>query len=185
MIDSLLSILAAGWTTILAAGWTTILAAGWTTIPAPGWTTICGQTICWALRCADHNAGLHATVNADRAADRVEHHVVIERLQEMADGARLFDTLACRRIVMGGDEDDRHGQTLLEIEAAQLIHVDIENQAGRATAGQPLEEFTRGRERLRRVTGRLNQTMERTTDRRIVVYDGNDRYFSILHVKPS
>ncbi len=103
----------------------------------------------------------------------------MEGLAQVAGGSGLLDTLDGRNVVMGRDEDDWNGQSFLEVEAVHIIHVDVEHEARRLIARQPVEELAAGRERLGLVAGRLHDPKERATDRRVVVDDRNDRY--ILH----
>src|SRR6266536_1968133 len=92
----------------------------------------------------------------------------------MASHAGLLDAVASWGIVVRGDEDDRYRQSLLELEAAHLVHVDVEHQTRRSVVGEPLEKFARGCERLDGVTRRPEQAMERATNGHVVVHDGDD-----------
>jgi hypothetical protein len=108
-----------------------------------------------------------------------EHGRGVEGLAQVAGGSGLLDALEGRDVVVGRDEDDRDGQTILEVEPVHLSHLDVEHEAGRSIPRQPVEEPAGGRERLGLVTGRLHDAKERATDRRVVVHDRDDRY--VLH----
>src|SRR5687767_14942115 len=98
----------------------------------------------------------------------------------MAGRVRAFDARERWRIVMAGDEDNRDLQAVVQVEAGQLVHVDIEHETRGLAMGEPGEELTGGRERLGLVAGRLHHAQERTTHGGVVVDNRNDRY--IAHV---
>jgi hypothetical protein len=60
-------------------------------------------------------------------------------------------------------EDDRDGESLLEVEPVHLSHMDVEHEAGRLIPGQPVEELAGKSERLALVAGRLHDAKERAT----------------------
>jgi hypothetical protein len=93
----------------------------------------------------------------------------------MGDRGRLFDSRPGRRVVVGRDEDDRHGESLLELEAARPAHVNVEDQTVCSTDGEPFEELARGRESYGLVPGGQHDTKQRATNRGIVVDDRDDR----------
>jgi hypothetical protein len=67
----------------------------------------------------------------------------------------------------------------LKIEAAHLGHVDIEEETGRTTLGQPVEKRASGCEALRRIASRPSDAEELATDRIVVVH--NDDHGHIIH----
>jgi hypothetical protein len=84
------------------------------------------------------------------AVDCVEYRQDVERFFQMGDRRRLFDPRAGRRVVVGRDEDDRHGEALVELEATRPAHVNVEDETVCATDREPFEELARGRELRRR-----------------------------------
>ena len=115
----------------------------------------------------------------DRPSDGLQHGRGVEGFAQVAGGSGLLDMLEGRDVVMGRDEDDRDGQSFLEVESIHIIHVDVEHEARRLISRQPVEELAGGSERLALVAARLHDAKERATDRRVVVHDRNDWY--ILH----
>src|SRR5205823_6305880 len=137
-----------------------------------GWLCVVDMTV--AIDGAGSRVG-----RPDRPSAGVQHGRGAEGFAQVAGGSRLLDTLDGRDVVMGRDEDDRDGQSSLEVESIHIIHVDVEHEARRFIPRQPVEELAGGRERLALVAGGLHDAKERATDRRVVVHDRN--YWYILH----
>lgn len=114
----------------------------------------------------------------DCAADRVKQHLRVHGLPQVRGGTGLLNATSGRGIVPGGrDKDDRDlhpvgGQTLLELEPAP-IEMDVEHEAVRSTADQRVKKVAGGGKALDGIAVRLDQAMERSKDRGIVVDDGN------------
>ena len=115
----------------------------------------------------------------DRPSDGLQHGRGVEGFAQVAGGSGLLDMLEGRDVVMGRDEDDRDGQSFLELEPVHIIHVNVEHEARCLIARQPVEELVAGRECLGLITGRLHDAEERATDRGVIVHDRNDWY--IVH----
>jgi hypothetical protein len=76
------------------------------------------------------------------------------------------------------DEDDRDlqpvgAQAFLELEPAP-VEMDVEHEAGRSAVGHRVEKRTGGGKALDGIALRLDQAMERPTDRGVIVDDGDD-----------
>ena len=118
-------------------------------------------------------------VQPDCATDRAEQLLLVHGLPQMPGRPGPFDALAGRRIVLGRDEEDGDAypvsrQAFLKIEPAHSVQMDVEEEAGRSTTAQRVEELVGRCEGLDGVATRLDQAMERPTDRGVVVHDGND-----------
>src|ERR671936_2789591 len=88
------------------------------------------------------------------ATDCIQYRLGGDRLFQVSGGRRLLDARMGRRVVVRRNENDRHREPLLELETVHPVHVNIEDEAVRATDCEPLEKLARGRERHGLVAGR-------------------------------
>ena len=74
-----------------------------------------------------------------------------------------------------GDPGSGHRQPLLKLEPAHPTETEVQDQTGRAGGRGCVEKLTGRGERLDGIARRLDQASEGSTDRQIVVDDGDQR----------
>src|SRR4030095_9813666 len=112
----------------------------------------------------------------DGRMDRVEQHLIVERLGEELGCAGLHRTHGHRNVAVPGDEDDREsdtcfGELLLKREPAHAGQPHIEDEAARRVGTLCLHEFLRRRQEFHVESDRSQQSVERAAHGWIVVDD--------------
>src|SRR5208283_3676193 len=120
----------------------------------------------------------------DRRMDRIEQHLIVERLGEELGRAGLHRTHGHRNVAVSGDEDDRESDTcfrklLLKREPAHAGQPHVEHEAGRYVGPLRLHEFLGRREKLHVEPYRLEKTLKRAAHGWIVIDD--EDYCALAH----
>ncbi len=111
-------------------------------------------------------------------ADGAQQHVVVERLGQELDGARLHRLHRHRHVAVAGDEDDRHvrpvDDALLQIETVEVGKSDVEHQAARNRRDADGPGIPAPTRTSRLPAGGANQQLQRFAHGDVVVDDEHD-----------
>jgi hypothetical protein len=121
-----------------------------------------------------------ARLALQRVFEAMDECVRLEGLAEKADRAACKGPSLQIWIVARRDHDDRHRaldcrEVLFEFDATHARHLDIRNDAGKASNGSASEELLGGCEAARFVARRSDQGNNSAAHRIVVVYDGYQR----------
>ncbi len=110
--------------------------------------------------------------------DHADHEVVVERLFQEIDGAKLHGLHRKRHVAVAGHDDDgqtpRHRpQPPQQFDAVDAGHAYIGDDAAEGEASEPVEEGLRGIEQGDVEAGSAEQELQRIPHRIVVVDDVN------------
>jgi hypothetical protein len=126
-------------------------------------------------------------VAAERALHRGEQLFLVDRLEQEVHRSSLHRADRRQHISLTGEEHERQRppgarQRGLQLEAAHLGHLQIDDRAARVHRGCGREESSRRVERLHRVAGELEQPRECLSHHGIVVHQEHRRFVGLHRV---